>query len=121
MHYSISANSSSFLDRIFPSPVFLRMVASGVDISDTAIRFIDFGLKNGEVFIKSYGKRLLPAGAVSGGYINNSDAVIKILSDIKKETGISFANASLPDGLSDFPKARVSRSWLYPVRLLWQG
>lgn len=73
------------------------MDATGIDISDTAIHYISFEKKSGNMVIKSYGKKPLPFGAVSGGYINNPNAVSKVLSDIKKETGIEFVNASLPE------------------------
>lgn len=85
------------------------MTASGVDISDTAIRFINFGIKKGKRFVKSYGEKLLPIGTMSGGYINNSDTIIKILSDIKRETGISFANVSLPEEKAYLFKMQVPK------------
>src|SRR3989344_3833030 len=110
MHHSMVKRSSvSFLDRIFPPPEFLRMSAAGIDISDTTVRFVNFGIKRGKRFIKSYGEKPLPLGAVSSGYINNPDAVIKILSEIKKETGISFANASLPEEKAYLFKMQVPK------------
>lgn len=106
---TVKSSSISFLDRVFPPPSFLRMDAAGIDISDTAIRFISFGYKKGKRFIKAYGKKPLPIGAVSSGYINDPNAIIKILSDIKKETGISFMNVSLPEEKAYLFKMQVPK------------
>ncbi len=110
MHHSVTKHSLfSFLDRAFPPPKFLRMSAAGIDISDTTVRFIDFEMKNGQRFIKSYGERPLPPGTMSAGYINNPAPVIKILSDIKKETGIFFANVALPEEKAYLFKIQVPK------------
>lgn len=106
---TIKSFSLSFLDRAFPPPMFLRMPAAGIDISDTTVRFIDFGMKKGAKFIKSYGQESIPPGVMSAGFINNPDAVIKILSKIREENGIVFANVSLPEEKAYLFKMQVPK------------
>lgn len=96
-HSSSKFSPTAFINKIFPPPEFLRMPATGVDISDTKVRYIDFGYKNEERVIKLFGEEKIPEGVISSGYINKPEELVKILSNIKEKTGISFVRASLPE------------------------
>ena len=90
-------SGTSIVDKAFPIPAFLRMGVSGLDISENFVRFIEFGGTVSNRFVKKFGERVIPKGAIVGGYIHRLEDVIRVLSDIRKETGITFVNVSLPE------------------------
>jgi type IV pilus assembly protein PilM len=96
-----------YIDSFFPPPKYLMMDSVGVDISDFAIRFIVLDRKDEYIKIKDFGSIALPAGAVSGGIINDKSAVSKILADIRNRTKVDFINLSLPE----------ERAYLFKVQL----
>ena len=78
-------------------PRFLEMPAIGVDISDSAIRFVEL-TKFGHSFIpRKCGERKLAPGVVVSGAIIKKDEVIKVLSAIAKEEKYMYVRASLPE------------------------
>lgn len=87
---------SRFL-KFFPVPKFLNPDYSGVSVSDTSIRFFQFEKKGKDFVIKKYVERGLPAGAIVSGHIHNTDEVVAVLKDIKKEIKIPYVRASLPE------------------------
>ena len=78
-------------------PKFLKIPAIGLDISDDAVRAVRLVRKKGKLVPDSYYEKILPAGVVSSGEINNKEALIKILSSLKSESGAEFVRCSLPD------------------------
>lgn len=97
LYPTLKFSPTALINKVFPPPEFLRMPAVGIDISDTAVRHIVFGYKNGQRYVKSFGEEKVPEGAISSGYINKPGEVTKILSAVKEKTGRSFVNASLPE------------------------
>lgn len=87
---------SRFL-KFFPTPKFLDPDYSGVSVSDTSIRFFQFGRKGSDLVIKKYLERSVPEGAIVSGYIHNVDQVVALLKDIKKEIKTPYIRASLPE------------------------
>lgn len=73
------------------------MPAVGIDVSDEAVRFIEFAEKKHGFDVRGYGEKKLPVGAVEGGYINNQPAVTKVLAELKKEFGMRFVVSALPE------------------------
>ncbi len=87
---------SRFL-KFFPTPTFLNPEYSGVSVSDTSIRFFQFEKKGSGLGIKKYLERQLPPGAIVSGHIHNTEEVIEVLKDIKKEIKTPYVRASLPE------------------------
>jgi hypothetical protein len=81
----------------FPPPKFLNIPFSSLAISDSAIRSIKFGRKNGTLFVEKYGERGIPPGVIVAGQINNKEELIHILSDMKKELDLDYVKMSLPE------------------------
>lgn len=81
----------------FPPPEFLNIPYAGLSISDSAIRCMQFSRKNASLSVDFYTERPLSPGIVTSGTINNVDEIANILQNLKKETGISFVKASLPE------------------------
>jgi len=86
----------SFFD-LFPTPKFLEMTAVGLSISDSAVRFVELNKVGGNFVLGKYGERSLPPGVVTSGFIYNSQQLANILSDLKKDYGLNFVKATLPE------------------------
>lgn len=83
--------------KLFPPPKFLNAPYAGIDISDDAVRCIQFAHVAGEYRVVKYATRPFPAGLVESGHIMDEAKVTAIVADLVRETGISFVKASLPE------------------------
>ncbi|MSU45460.1 MAG: hypothetical protein EXS47_02425 [Candidatus Zambryskibacteria bacterium] len=95
--------------KLFPSPDFLTMPRVGIDISDEAVRFVEFihtkqGLKLGR-----FGERLLPKGTVDSGYIQDSQILIEHIKDLKREFKFNFVRAAMPEEKAYLFKIEIPR------------
>ncbi len=82
---------------IFPPPKFLDIPYSGLSISDTAVRCIQFDGHHKHLRVKKFAERPIPPGAVVSGFINSPDEVAKIIESLKKDLGLSYVKMSLPE------------------------
>lgn len=95
--------------QLFPPPSFLALPRVGVDISDEAIRFVEFvhfahGLELGR-----FGEKKLPTGVVESGYINDIETLVGKLSELRHENDLNFVKASLPEEKVYLFKAELPR------------
>ncbi len=102
--------------RYFRIPRFLEMPAIGIDISDTAVRFVEL-VKSGPGFVPyRYGERKLSPGVVVSGSVIKKDELIKVLLSISEKEKYAFVKASLPETkayvfnttIPDVPQADIS-------------
>ncbi|PIT96846.1 hypothetical protein COT82_00970 [Candidatus Campbellbacteria bacterium CG10_big_fil_rev_8_21_14_0_10_35_52] len=83
--------------KFFPTPNFLAERATGVDISDSSVRFVELAdTKYGEIPFK-FGEHLLQEGIIVNGDIQNVDALAEELKKIKEKNNLNFIRASLPE------------------------
>ena len=80
-----------------PPPKFLNIPFAGLSISDGALRCIQFGKKGGEIYIEKYAEKIIPAGIVNSGQINNIEELKKILQTLKKDLHLDYVRVSLPE------------------------
>ncbi|MEK7120593.1 MAG: pilus assembly protein PilM, partial [Patescibacteria group bacterium] len=78
-------------------PKFLEVPAVGVDISDGSIKFLELMRRKNRFEVGHFGEKFLKDGLVSKGEIKDRQGLVSVLKDIKKETGITSANVSLPE------------------------
>lgn len=83
--------------KLFPPPKFLNIPHAGLDISDDAVRLIEYKENIHGYTIREYGTRELAPGIVDSGNIKNEAELIKIISDLAKELKITIVKASLPE------------------------
>jgi len=81
----------------FPPPNFLRMPAVGLDVSDEAVRFVEFVQGRHGLELGRYGQKPLPPGAVESGYIKDSATVTALLKGLKKEYDLNCIRTALPE------------------------
>lgn len=83
------------------------MPAVGLDISDSAISALEL-VRHGHAFaVGRFGRRPLPAGSVSGGYVHDREAVIAELRQLKRALNLDFVNASLSEEKAYLFKAKI--------------
>lgn len=83
--------------QFFPPPQFLQMPVAGLDISDRAMRFVELIEARKGVVIGRFGERLIPRGVIEGGEVKKVAELRAIFVDLKKEYGLEFVSASLPE------------------------
>jgi len=83
--------------KAFPPPKFLDIPFAGIALSDSSVRCIQFGKKDGGLFIEKYTEKPVPSGVIVSGQINNKDAIVEILRDLKKDLSLCYVKMSLPE------------------------
>ena len=83
--------------KLFPPPKFLNIPYAGIDISDDAIRCIEYHEGIHGLTIRKFATRQLEPGVVESGYIKNEAVLVKIIQDLVKELHISHVKVSLPE------------------------
>lgn len=101
--------SSRIFTEFFPPPKFLEMPAVGLDISDDAITALELIRRRASYAVGRFGRAILPAGAVAGGYVADREAVVGALKKLRKELGLSYVNASLSEEKAYLFKTRLPR------------
>jgi type IV pilus assembly protein PilM len=97
MHSREAQIDENLFFRMFPPPEYLRMPSFGVDISDHSVRFIGLGEKRGKKFLKRFGQRNIPDGALSYGDIKDRKTLAEILKELVQTEHLSFIRCSLPE------------------------
>jgi len=81
----------------FPPPRHLQMNAFGINISDHSIKLLELE-KWGHTFILGeHADKSLQDGIVVRGDVKDRNALIARLSELKKESGLSFVRVSIPE------------------------
>jgi hypothetical protein len=83
--------------KLFPPPKFLVTSHVGLDISDDAIRFIQYSKHKGSLVIGKYGQIGLPVGLIEGGDIKDEKKLGEIISTMSREHKMSYARISIPE------------------------
>ena len=81
----------------FPPPSFLNIPYSGLSISDTHVRCIQFYKNSSGLYVKKFSEKRIPDGVVISGFIHNPDEVVRILESIKKDLDLQYVKVSLPE------------------------
>ena len=83
--------------RWFPVPRLLVPCATGVDITDSSVKWLSLKEEKGGTRIAKYGTEKIGDGVVRMGAIQDVHALASVLHDLKKKNGISCAHAALPE------------------------
>ena len=83
--------------KLFPPPKFLDIPHAGLDISDDAVRCVQYKHGLHGLYIDKYGERKLPQGMVESGFIKDEQGLSNILFSLKEELKIDAVKVSLPE------------------------
>jgi type IV pilus assembly protein PilM len=84
----------------FPPPSFISMSAAGVDISDSSIKFMEFGRRGGHVEVTNFSHFPIAKGLVENGEVKKADDLAKIISSVVQNLSTRFVHASLPEEMA---------------------
>ena len=87
----------SVLAKLFPAPRFLVMDHAGLEISDDAIRCVQFVRTFHGMKIKKYASMDIPAGIIEGGDIKNEEEFKRILVAFDEKNDLSYVKVSIPE------------------------
>ncbi|MEK7641958.1 MAG: pilus assembly protein PilM [Patescibacteria group bacterium] len=90
-------DTRSFLFKLFPPPTFLVMPHAGLDISDEAIRCIEYRRTSKGLVISKHATQQLPPGLVDGGDIKDEKAFVDVLKQFVSKNNLSYVKVSLPE------------------------
>lgn len=86
-----------FLD-FFPVPDFLRMSLTGINITDTSIQMVEFEKSVGRHGVLKHCVEVeLANGIVISGTIQDKEALIIALTELRKKYGLQYVRAILPE------------------------
>jgi Tfp pilus assembly PilM family ATPase len=82
---------------LFPTPKFLDIPHAGLDISDDAVRCIEYSRGTHGHFIHHFASKDLAPGIIENGEIKNKEALIEALMTLSQEAKIHVVKVSLPE------------------------
>lgn len=88
---------TSALLKLFPPPKFLVMRYAGLNISDDAIRFVEFGHNSRGLTISKYGSTDLPVGLIDGGDVQDEKKLTELLLEFDRTHDLSYVKVSIPE------------------------
>ncbi|MFM2339530.1 MAG: type 4 fimbrial biosis protein PilM, type pilus assembly protein PilM [Candidatus Parcubacteria bacterium] len=102
---------SSLLAQYLPPPQFLKMPSLGVDISDTSLKYIQFGegKKNMRPLV-TWGEIDIPSGILERGYVHDQKKLTDVLKECKAKTDATFVRVSLPEERAYLFETEIKRS-----------
>jgi type IV pilus assembly protein PilM len=106
----------SLFYKAFPPPIFLKMPAFGLDISDGSVHFVELKDSKDGLVVSNFGEKKIPSGIVESGEIKDANKLTEILSSIKDKVGTSFVNLSLPEQHAYLFKLRIANMKRNEVR-----
>ena len=101
---------TSSLFRYFPPPKFLAMKHAGLDISDDAVRLIEYTLGKHGLHIEKFGRKELPPGVIEGGDIRNENELVRFLADFGATNKLLHVKVSVPEEKAYLFQTEVSSS-----------
>jgi Tfp pilus assembly PilM family ATPase len=96
--------------KLFPPPKYINIPYAGLDISDDAIRCIEYKDGSHGYTLKSYGYRNLKPGIIDSGYIKDEKTLIEEIKILVNELKISTVKVTLPEERMYLFKAQVPDS-----------
>jgi type IV pilus assembly protein PilM len=88
---------SHFLQREFAPPAYLMLPTTGIDISSSAVKIVQFNETRHGLELGASAEERLPAGAIENGEIMDERPVVEALQSLKKKFSIERANITLPE------------------------
>jgi type IV pilus assembly protein PilM len=85
------------LTRLFPTPSFLSLPATGVDFSDTTMRFMKLSETIHGILPAHFGEATIPEGCMKGGRIVDEARFTAFLIEMKKLHKLKYVRVAIPE------------------------
>ena len=73
------------------------MEAAGIDVSDHALKYIQFRSRKGKREVSAFGEVPLAEGVIEGGEVVRPEELTEALRALKRKTGLSLVRSALPE------------------------
>lgn len=83
--------------QVFPPPRYMTLPNVGVDISDASLKYVQFTRSGSHLSLTQWGDLPIPPETVRRGTLVNKDALVVVLTQLKKEIGVPYVRISLPE------------------------
>ena len=103
----------TIFEKFIPPPEYLLMPSLGVDISDTSLKYIEFGssTKTGiQEKLISWGEITIPVGVLERGLVLDSKKLVEVLRTLKQKTNAQYIRVSLPEERAYLFETEIKRS-----------
>lgn len=87
----------SLFFKAFPPPKYMSMRFSGLEISDDAIRCLQYAPSSRGQVISKYDQVLLPDDTILGGDIKNETVFVDILKKFDDKNDLNYVSVSIPE------------------------
>ena len=87
----------SYFSKIFPTPKFIMPQVTGVDFSDTTLRFLSLARVGDALLPDIYKEIPLVPGMVVGGRIKDIAAFTTLLKDVAQKNKLEFVKVAIPE------------------------
>ncbi len=101
------------LEKIIPPPSFLMIPSTGVDISDTSLKYIRFApteKPGAKRQLEAWGEIDIPEGVLSRGLVLDQKKLTGVLEEFKQKTGVDHIRVSLPEERAYLFETEIKRS-----------
>lgn len=88
---------STFFKKIFSLPNYISMPASGIEICNRSIKYIEFANTKGEIKLSNFGEIPLAPDVFKDGEILNKDELVKTLKIVKGYLKNDFVKVSIAE------------------------
>lgn len=88
---------TSALLKLFPPPKFMVMRYAGLNISDDAIRCLEYARTSRGLVVSKFGSAPLPEGLIDGGDIQDEKRLLEILAEFDRAHDLSYVKVSIPE------------------------
>lgn len=90
----------SLVQQVFPTPSFMSFPCTGVDISDTSLKYVEFvrtHARDTNLTLAHWGDIEIPSGIIERGNVHDVQKLSAVLREMKEESGAQYVNISLPE------------------------
>lgn len=90
----------SIFSKIFPTPRYLKLENTGVDISDTSLKYVQFERSkksSKSLVLKSWGDVDISPGVIERGHVQDIKGLTDALVEAKEKCGMEYVRVSLPE------------------------
>ncbi len=103
----------SLFEKILPAPTYLMMPSTGVDISDTSLKYIRFAPTARHAVkrqLEAWGEVDIPEGVLKRGQVTDQKQLVSVLQEFKTRTKADYIRVSLPEERAYLFETEIKRS-----------
>jgi type IV pilus assembly protein PilM len=98
---------------MFPPPEYLLMSASGIDISNSSVKVLSLGNRQGADYVRYYGSASLAEEVIDNGDVLDKKELVRAIEDLKSKFGMTYVHVALPEKRAFIFQTTIPRGIAY--------